>query len=294
MFSQALIGVDLGGTNVRVGKVRGEGVVKKSSRRISGKEAEDVVLDEIFATIDEVIDDDVVGIGCGVPSVVDVERGIVYTVENIPSWQEVHLKDKLEQRYGRPSYINNDANAFVLGELYFGKAQGYRNVVALTLGTGLGGGVVCDGKLYAGANCGAGEFGTIPYRDHTIEYYAAGQFFKHRAGVGGEVIFDRATNGDAAALSLFEEYGHELGFAMLVVLYAYDPELVIFGGSISSAFPFFEESMRKRLAGFAYQKALDKLVITCSEAPDVALLGAAALHLDATRQKNNPMQDQKD
>jgi glucokinase len=277
----AIVGVDLGGTNVRAAAVRDRKIVARAVRRISGKATEEVVLGEIFETVDEVVGDGVAGIGIGVPSVVDVERGIVYAVENIPAWREVPLKDKLESRYGCPAYVNNDANAFALGELHFGKGRGYRNMVGLTIGTGLGSGIIIDGRLYSGPNCGAGEIGSIPYRDATVERYAAGQFFEHAAGVGGDVVFERAQSGDTEALRLFHAFGLELGHAILTILYAYDPELIVLGGSISRAYRFFEAGMHERLKSFAYQHALARLVITCSEVEDVALLGAAALYIDA-------------
>jgi len=283
MFTRELVGVDLGGTNVRVGRVSGEAVGERAARRISGKAPEGVVLQELFETIDEVMGADVAGIGIGVPSVVDVERGIVYTVENIPAWREVHLKEKLESRYGCAAFINNDANAFALGELHFGKGRGFRNMVGVTIGTGLGSGIIIDGRLYSGPNCGAGEIGSIPYRESTIEDYAAGRFFEREAGVQGEVVFERAEGGDAEALRLFHAFGLELGHAVLTILYAFDPELIVLGGSISSAFPYFEGGVRERLKGFAYQHVLEKLVIARSENEDVAILGAAALCIDAAR-----------
>jgi glucokinase len=281
MAGDVIVGVDLGGTNVRAAAVRGGKIVARAVRRISGKAAEEVVLGEIFETIDEVIGGEVSGIGIGVPSVVDVERGIVYAVENIPAWREVPLKDKLESRYGCPACVNNDANAFALGELHFGKGRGYRNMVGLTIGTGLGAGIIIDGRLYSGPNCGAGEIGSIPYRDHTVERYAAGPFFKDRAGVGGDVVYERAQRGDAEAARLFHAFGYELGHAILTILYAYDPELIVLGGSISRAYPFFEAGMRERLKSFAYQHVLETLVITPSENEDAAIFGAAALCIDA-------------
>ena len=278
--ADAIVGVDLGGTSVRAGKVQDGKVTRHARRRVSGDAAEDVVLAEIFATVDEVIDDDVAGIGCGVPSVVDVERGIVYTVENIPSWREVRLKDAFEARYRRPASINNDANAFALGELHFGAGRGFRHLVGITLGTGVGSGVIVDGRLYSGANCGAGEIGSIPYRDATIEAYCASHFFQRRAGVGGNVVYERARQGDADAIALFREYGRELGQAVMTVLYCFDPELIVFGGSITKAFSLFEPGLRETLASFAYQHALERLTIACSEIADAAILGAAALHID--------------
>ncbi|MGH9362543.1 MAG: ROK family protein, partial [Thermoanaerobaculia bacterium] len=268
-------------TRVRVGKVRGGVLERHDARPISGQERQEVVLGEVFGAIDEVFDDEVTGIGCGVPSVVDVERGVVYTVENIPSWQEVPLRAELEGRYGVPATINNDANAFAVGELYFGKGRGRRNLVGITLGTGLGAGVVIDGRLYSGVNCGAGELGPIPYRDATIEDYCAGRFFQREAGVAGEVVFRRAGEGDAEALRLFHAFGRELGHAVMVALYAYDPEVIVLGGSISRAFPLFAAGMRERLRDFAYQHALERVEIVRSEVEQAAVLGAAALCLDA-------------
>jgi glucokinase len=277
----AILGIDLGGTQVRVGKVRAGEVERAETSRISGQERAEVVLDELFRVIDPVVDGEVIGIGCGVPSVVDVEHGVVYSVENIPSWREVPLKDVLEGRYGVPAHINNDANAFAVGELHFGKGRGYRQLVGLTLGTGVGAGVVIDGRLYNGANCGAGEIGAIPYRERTIEHYCSGAFFQREAGVSGEVVFRRARDGDEEARRLFDAFGFELGYALMIVLHAYDPELIVLGGSISRAWPLFERGMRERLREYAYQHALERLRIEISEIEHAAILGAAALYLDA-------------
>jgi len=278
---EAVLGVDLGGTRVRAGKVRCGQVESNMSQRISGKESMEVVLGEIFSTIDEVFDREVAGIGVGVPSVVDVERGIVYSVENIKSWREVPLKEELERRYKVPACINNDANAFVVGELHYGKGRGFRHLVGLAVGTGLGAGVVIDGHLYSGANCGAGELGSIPYRDATLEHYCSGAFLQRESGIAGELLYERARDGDAEARELIETLGTSFGDAILIVMYAYDPEIIILGGSVSRAYPMFESRMRRRLASYPYPHALDKLVIERSEIEDVALLGAAAIYLDA-------------
>lgn len=277
----AIVGVDLGGTQVRVGKVRGGALERSAASPISNHEEADVVSGELYRAIDGVFDAEVTGIGCGVPSVVDVDRGVVYNVENIPSWIEVPLKDELERRYGVPAYVNNDANAFAVGELYFGAGRGRRNLVGLTIGTGLGAGVVVDGRLYSGANCGAGEIGAIPYREHTIEHYCSGAFFQREAGRRGEDVHRLAAQGDARALALFEEFGWDLGHALLVILYAYDPELIVLGGSISRAMPLFERKMRERLKGYSWPHALERLEIAGSVVENGAVLGAAALYLDA-------------
>ncbi len=128
-MSEAFVGVDLGGTNVRAGKIRGQTVEALDTRRISPEESEEHVLDEVFASIDRVFDDDITAIGCGVPGLIDVAGGTVYSLQNIPSWREVPLKKKLEDRYGVEAFINNDANALALGELHFGQGRGNRNLI---------------------------------------------------------------------------------------------------------------------------------------------------------------------
>jgi glucokinase len=288
MAETTVLGVDLGGTSVTVGAVAGGSVRRVASRRISARAAEEVVLAEVVDTIAELFDDAVQGIGCGVPSVVDVSSGVVYDVENIPSWREVPLKAELERRFGVPVYVNNDANAYVVGELVFGKGRGFRHLVGMTLGTGLGVGVITNGALYAGANCGAGELGVMPYKGHTVEAYAAGQFFPRECGVTGEVAYQRARQGDADALAWFEAYGAELGDAITIVLYAFDPEAIILGGSISAAFDLFEQGMRQRLRTFAYPHVVERIVIEPSELDNAAVLGAAALFFEATGQQAGP------
>jgi len=281
MDSNAILGIDLGGTNIRLGKVCDGRVVRHHSQRISSKAAEEVILSEMYQAIEEVLDTEVVAIGCGVPSVVDLETGVVYAVENLPAWKATPLKQKLEERYGLPVLVNNDANLFALGELHFGKGQGARNMVGMTLGTGLGVGVIIDGHLYCGANCGAGEIGSIPYREGALETYCSGEFFQRAVGESGDAIFERAQQGDEEALELFDAFGYELGQAVMTALYAYDPDLIVFGGSVSEGYSLFEAGLRRRLQDFDFQHSLERTSITCSEIEHVAILGAAALHLDA-------------
>jgi glucokinase len=275
-----VVGVDLGGTHVRAGRVRDGRVESSVARPISGNARAPIVLSEVFGAIDAVLDSSISGIGFCVPSVVDVDTGVVHSVTNIPSWQEVPLKAELERRYGVRSFINNDANAFAVGELHFGKGRGCRNLVGLVIGTGLGAGVVINGRLYSGTNCGAGEIGNIAYRGSTLESWCSGTFLQRAGGMDGEAVHARARAGDPSAQELFATVGTALGDAILFVLYAYDPEMIILGGSVSHAYPFFERAMHERLESFAYPHALRRLRIACTETTDVALLGAAAIYLD--------------
>ena len=280
-MSDAIVGVDLGGTHVRAGRVRDGKIESRVSLPISGKSDTRVVLGEVFTAIDAVLDGGIAGIGFCAPSVVDVEAGVVYSVTNIPSWHEVPLKEELERRYGVRAFINNDANAFAVGELYFGKGRTYRNLVGIVIGTGLGAGVVINGRLYSGANCGAGEIGNIAYRGSTLESWCSGTFLRRASGMDGEAVYDRARAGDRSAQELLASVGTALGDAILIALYAYDPEIVILGGSVSRAYPLFEQAMRERLQGYAFPHTLQRLQIARTEISDVALLGAAAIYLDA-------------
>lgn len=272
-----LIGVDLGGTNIRAGKIVNEKIVHLEKLPTPSRGSVEEVMDQIYAVIDGCFDSDTASIGVGVPSVVDVDNGIVYDVTNIPSWKVVPLKDLLEQRYKVPVCVNNDANCFAVGEKYFGKAKESKNIVGVTLGTGLGCGLIFNGKLYEGSNCGAGEFGNIPYLAHNVEYYCSGQFFTDEKRVKAVEIFQLAQKGDSAALQLFAEYGTHLGEAIKSILYAYDPDVVILGGSVSQAYNFFKDSMYQALQNFAFSNVLAHLRIEVSDLENSAIFGAAAL-----------------
>ena len=272
-----ILGVDLGGTNIRAGRIVNDTIVHLTKLPTPSKGGVEEVMNQIYAVIDGCFDAGTQSIGVGVPSVVDVEKGIVYDVTNIPSWKVVPVKDLLESRYKVPVYVNNDANCFAVGEKYFGKAKSYRNIVGVTLGTGLGCGLIFNGKLYEGSNCGAGEFGNIPYLLHNVEYYASGQFFTDEKQVKAIEIFELAKTGDPSAMKLFAEYGAHLGETLKSILYAYDPEVVILGGSVAQSFEFFKEAMYKAMQDFAYSSVLANIKIDVSVLENSAIFGAAAL-----------------
>jgi glucokinase len=223
----------------------------------------------------------VAGLGAGVPSVIDLKTGTVYDVQNIPSWTKVPLKARLEERYQRPVNVNNDANAFAAGEKHFGKIAPYDSAVGLIVGTGLGAGIIANGRLYSGVNCGAGEFGMLPYLDRDLEAYASGQFFERVHGLTGRELAVRAERGDGAALTAFAEFGRHLGEAVKAICYAVDPEIIVLGGSVSRSFRFFQAALRETFQSYAYSIAKERLKIEVSATDNIALLGAAALYLDA-------------
>jgi glucokinase len=281
MAKQTIIGVDVGGTNARAGAVQNQRLGEVSSIPIDPNGSAEEVLDQVCGLIERTKPQGADGIGLGVPSVVDVETGTVYDVVNIPSWEEVPLKSILEEKYSVPVLVNNDANCFALGEKHFAKGVGYRSIVGLIVGTGFAGGIIIDGKLYSGKNCGAGEFGMIPYLDSIHEHYCAGQFFPRRVGQTGAEVFRRAVEGDPEALKIFAEFGHHVGEGIKTILFAYDPEIIILGGSVRKAFQFFEATMWESIRSFVFPTSIQSLQIEVSELEHVAILGAAALHYDA-------------
>ncbi len=275
-----LIGVDLGGTNARAGLIVGNRLEKIAIREIRSQGRAEDVLSDLNTVIKAVFSPEVQGIGVGVPSVVDLETGTIYDVQNIPAWKEVPLKKVLEEEYKIPVYVNNDANCFATGEKYFGQGQGYENLVGLIIGTGLGAGLIINGHLYSGRNCGAGEFGMLPYLDSNFERYASGQFFPKSYGKSGKEIFAQVRAGDEAAKKVFQAFGQHLGEAIKAIMYSVDPEAIILGGSVSRAFDFFKESMFENISTFAYSIAQKKITIKVSTTENIAILGAAALFLD--------------
>lgn len=246
-----MIGVDLGGTYVRAQK-HPDGPIHQ--RTLTDDPVRDIVhvIERARPTK---------SIGLGVPALVDRD-GLVHDATNIPTWGTVPLKRILEERFQLPVTIDNDANCFALGEAHLDPTS--RTLVGLVMGTGLGAGVVLDGRLHSGRHCAAGEFGMIPYRDANFERYASGQFFGHR---GAEL----AQQGDLS----FHEFGYHVGTVLLTVLYAYAPDAVVLGGSVSRSYHLFQEAMHKRLEDYEFRSIVP--VIRPSTHPNAGLLGAALL-----------------
>lgn len=281
MSGPAVIGVDLGGTNVRAGLVMDGRLARVRAVPVRGQGSEREVLEDLFSAVDPVMGPEVAGIGAGVPSIIDLKTGTVYDVQNIRSWTKVPLQAILEERYRVPVYVNNDANSFAAGEKIFGRLRPYDHGVGLIVGTGLGAGVIANGRLYSGVNCGAGEFGMLPYLDRNFEAYASGQFFRRVHGTSGREAAERAGRGETAALEIFAAFGRHLGEAIKAICYAVDPEIIVLGGSVSKSYGFFREALRETFATYAYSLAKERLKIEVSETENIAILGAAALYFDA-------------
>lgn len=272
------IGVDLGGTNIRAGTRDQDAIAERRQISLTGKDSLEWTLQQLKDLIRPLLSPSVQGIGVAVPSVVDVEHGVVYNVVNIPSWERVELKAILEKEFEVPVQVENDANCFALGEHLHGKAKGYRSVVGITLGTGVGSGLILNGRIYGGSNGGAGEVGYLNYRDRDFEFYGGSFFFAEVHQTSALEVFRGAREGDKKAISIWNEYGNHIGDLIKSVVYAYDPEAIVFGGSIANAFEFFEPSMRLTFSTrFHFPVSMSKLKIFKSDNENITLLGASSL-----------------
>ncbi|PWJ57741.1 glucokinase [Dyadobacter jejuensis] len=279
------IGVDIGGTNIRAGLVQNGVIMVQRQLLLEQKDSLDATLAQLIGLIRPLIQDGVDGIGIGVPSVVDVAQGIVYHVMNIPSWEEVALREILEEEFHIPVAINNDVNCFALGEHRYGQMQGFSSLIGLAIGTGLGSGIITNNRLYSGHNCGAGEIGMLPYHDSILEEYASNRFFEREMGMGAFLAHSRALEGDRQAIEAWKAFGGHLASAIKVLLYAFDPEAIVIGGSLAKAQALFQSSMLESLQSFAYPNTLERLHIKMSRNENIALLGAVALLDDISTTK---------
>jgi glucokinase len=275
-----IIGIDLGGTNISAGLIIKNELQEISSVKINAHGSAEEVLQELFSATDQLMNDSVNAIGIGVPGLVDVQNAVVFDVVHIPSWKKVPLQKWMEERYHLPVRINNDANCFALGEFYFGKGRDCNSMIGLTIGTGLGSGLILNKKLFSGKYCGAGEFGMIYYLDKCYEYYCSGQYFNNVYQIDGEVVFKKALEGNTDAIRMYEEMGSHLGNAIKMILYALDVEMIVLGGSVRHAYPFFSKMMWQQIKTSAFKKSAEDVRIEISELKNSGVLGAAALFFE--------------
>lgn len=205
-----VIGVDLGGTQIRTAVLRGATLLSRISILTGANTQPDSVLPRMYEAIQEALDKadvslgQIAGIGVAAPGPLDSNRGIVFSPPNLPGWDGIPLRDLLAERFQTSIYVDNDANVAGLGEYMFGAGQGSRNIVYMTVSTGIGGGVIADGKLLRGANGTAGELGHMTIDWHgerctcgnigCLEYIASGTSIARRAneaiqaGEGAELL----------------------------------------------------------------------------------------------------------
>lgn len=277
----SIVGVDVGGTSIGAGLVRNGELVHYVEGLTNAQRSADEILDTLCELINQVIDVDCIGIGIGVPGLIDVENGRIFNINNIPEWRNYDLRQKVHNRFNIPVFVNNDANCFALGEFYFGKGGNVNSLVGITLGTGVGAGVVANRNLHTGILGCAGEIGGIPYLDSDFEAYCSNKFFMREAGMSGKECFVLAENGDRVALAHFYAFGMHLGKLINTVLFVLAPEKVIIGGTVAKGFKFFQDGLMDSLQTFPYKPIYERFSIEVSFLEHGAVFGAAALVLNS-------------
>ena len=272
-----VVGVDIGGTSITAGLVEDQGIISTTVSDTLSHRAKNEILDDLFQVLSKIITPDTRAIGIGVPGVVDTDKGVIHEIINIPAWKNFPLKEKVETEFGLPVLIENDANCFALAIHHFGTGKNYRDIVGISIGTGLGAGIIINGKLYSGVKSGAGEFGQLPYKAGIFEDYCSGKFFLAGNNLSGADAYQKACRGEKEALDTWFEFGTHIGKLLQLVIYALAPELIILGGSVSKGFDFFRPSMLKVLDGCYLQGIIRNTRIEADLNSLNPLLGAAAL-----------------
>ena len=279
------IGVDLGGTNIKSGLVSSKGrIIKKYEIPTDTKKGTKAVINNIISAIKKVNDGKVYGIGIGSPGPLDYKKGIIANPVNLP-FRNVPLKKIIETKFKIKTLIDNDAKCFALGEAIFGQGRKYQNVVGITLGTGIGGGLIINKKIYHGRN-NATELGhmTINYNGFydecgnkgCLEAHASSKFFINSTKRDSFFNYNLALNGNKNAVKTFEKMGYYLGIGLTNIMYAFDPDIMIIGGKISNSWKFFSRSMNKVIKERYFEKPCP---VVKSKLKDAGILGAASLLL---------------
>ena len=268
-MSGPILGIDIGGTKLAVGLAAADGMLLAEARQASGaEEGPDPVIGRILELARGVVEEagigldavERIGIGCGGP--LDPWRGVIHNALNMPGWIDIPIVARIEQELGRPAFLDNDANAAALGEHRFGAGRGVDNLVYLTISTGVGGGVILNGRLYQGENGNAAELGHISVDAAgrachcgsvgCIETYCSGTSIAARTrealtaddepsvlrsapaeGITAQAVAAAAREGDALAAAIWDESMHLLGAGIVSIIHAFNPRLVILGGGVT-------------------------------------------------------------
>ncbi|MEA1997170.1 MAG: ROK family protein [Gemmatimonadota bacterium] len=309
------IGIDLGGTNIVFGLVSPSGeLLHHFHHPTEGHKGPDQVIENILAGISEILDNHgdyhVNGIGLGSPGAIDTERGVVIQcAPNIPDWTGRQIRQPIVDRFGLPTFVDNDAKMAVIGEATFGAGAGHKNLFVVTLGTGTGGGVVLNGKIHRGSFFCAGEIGHagVQINGRTcacgqnghLEAYASakglvGQMREAIAGgehssvidsTGGDLekltaktVLDAAQEGDKLAARVVDLSCHYLGMALAHFAMVIDPEMIVISGGIALAGKIIFDPVRKYYEQYLYYKDIRIAPIVPAKLTfEAGMVGAAAM-----------------
>jgi glucokinase len=293
------MGVDVGGTKILAGVVDREGQVARRKECPTPVSSQDELLAELDSIVEGLLDDDVAALGFGLPSTIDQQTGRAVSSVHIPL-ADIDFRDRMAERFGLPVAIDNDGNAAAIAEWKLGAGRGASHIVALTLGTGIGGGLILDGKPYRGS-IGAGaelghivlDFGGVPCggactgHGH-FEALAAGSAAdetavrRFGAGADGRRLVEEARAGNEQAASDLAEIGHRLGAGVASFVNVFNPELVILGGGFAKAGDLLLNSVRETLAVEALAPARDLVrIVPAAFGVEAGMIGAALVGFEA-------------
>jgi glucokinase len=295
MSNKIILGVDLGGTKIMTGAVSPDGKVLGTPVKCqtNGTEPAELIVKRITDSVEQTISrsgftiNDVKGIGIGATGPLDSAAGLILDCPQLPTMHFFPLRRTIEEYFGVPVSLNNDANCLTLGECIFGAAANRKNVVGITLGTGLGCAIVLDRKIFNGSTGTAAEIWLSPYKSGTIEDYISGagvsKIYKSisRSDKSSFDIYNLALQGDEQALQTWNEFGAHLAVPLSWSINLIDPEIVVIGGSIANAYKFFKNSLEETLKRWVCPVPCENTKVVPAELGDNAgFIGAACLLIE--------------
>ncbi|MEQ9485361.1 ROK family protein [Coleofasciculus sp. F4-SAH-05] len=246
-----VIGIDLGGTAIKLGLFQKNGTCTQSLTVATPQPSTPKAVVEVMADAIAQLDTNhrVIAIGVGTPGPADATGRIVRVAINLNNWHDIPLADWLEAKTGCPTIIANDANCAGLGEAWLGAGCQFRHLIMLTLGTGVGGAIILDGKLFVGYQGAAGELGLITLNPEgppcnsgnqgSLEQYLSIGAIRRRTGKEPAELGILANQGNPKALAFWNHYGLDLGAGLASLIYVLTPEAIIIGGGVSASAKFF-------------------------------------------------------
>jgi glucokinase len=304
------IGIDFGGTAVKLGVCRGDQLLFQDesidTKAHPGSQALIGAMAERIARLRQSYPE-VCAIGVGVPGLVDFEHGYIHVLTNVPSWKNVPFKAILQEKTGLPCVIENDANAMTYAEWRYGAGQGLNNVVALTLGTGVGGGLVLNGQLFRGSSYSAGEVGqmsidcndttkvgaygnqgalekfvgNLQISEHAVLRYAQAGICKDLSEVTPKLISKAAAAGDDIARQIWNEVAEWLGTAIGSIAWLLNPDAVVIGGGVAQAGALLFEPLERKVHSMLSTVVWEKLrIVPARFNNEAGIIGNAALAAD--------------
>lgn len=306
MSKPEVIGIDLGGTAIKLGRFLQDGTCVHSLTVATPQPATPTaVLEVIMQAITCLCStaNSPLAIGIGTPGPVDASGRIARVAINLAGWHDVPLADWLEAKIGCPTVLANDANCAGLGEAWLGAGSRFQNLILLTLGTGVGGAIILDGKLFTGHQGAAGELGLITLNPQgpacnsgnqgSLEQYASVQAIRRRTGKEPAELGAMARSGDKLAVEFWESYGRDLGTGLASLIYILTPEAVVVGGGVSASAEFFLPSALAEIERRVLPSSRNGLQLLVAELGNQAgMVGAAKLAWQIVESKLIPTANQ--